>query len=70
MKEENGLRKEMRRTNYKFNSADDFVDYKVSYFCQESFEQINRVFNEFIEELGKVLDEDRVLHEKKGHSVE
>lgn len=64
-KEENGIIREMQKTNYRFNNLDDFVDYRVSYFCQESSEQIKRAFNDFINELGRILEEDRIMYEKR-----
>lgn len=64
-KEENGIRREMQRTNCRFNRSDDFVDYRVSCFCQESFEQIKRAFNNFTNELGRILEEDRIMCEKR-----
>lgn len=64
-KEENGIIREMQKTNYRFNNLDDFVDYRVSYFCQESSELIKRAFIDFANELGRILEEDRIMYEKR-----
>lgn len=64
-KEANEIRREMQRKDYKLNSADDFVDYRVSYFCQESSELIKRAFIDFTNKLGRILEEDRIMYENR-----
>lgn len=53
----------LKHKNVKFNSPDDFVDYKISVYKPESLVKITKAFEEFFDQVSEILKEDCVVAE-------
>ncbi len=49
----------LRKTNYKFNSADDFIDWKISFNCDENRDRFLELIRKFCSELTVLVEEDQ-----------
>ncbi len=54
----------LRETNYKFNSADDFIDFKVSFNCDENRDRFYDLMHKFCDELTELVKRDQEMAEK------
>lgn len=61
----NGIKRELRHTNWKFNNEKDFIDYSITFYCNQSYERIKNAFSKLTDEIGQILEEDRELYKKK-----
>ena len=50
----------LEHKNVKFNSPDDFIDYKISVYKPESLVKITKAFEEFFDQVLEILKEDCV----------
>ena len=67
---ENKIKRSMERMGGKFNSPDDFFDYKISVYHKESLEMINAAFKRFIGEVDKILETDRATISEDSRTAE
>jgi len=56
----------LKHKGVKFNSSDDFVDYKISVYKPESLVKIKKAFEEFLDQVSEILKEDGTTKEEGG----
>ena len=54
----------LRETKYKFNSVDDYIDFKVSFNCEENYDRFNEILHKFCEELTDLVEKDQKMAKK------
>ncbi len=59
----------LRQTNYKFNSADDFIDFKVSFNCDENRDRFYELMHKFCSELTALVEEDQRMAEENADNI-
>lgn len=55
----------MQNSQIKLNNPRDFFDYSVSYYLPETQKRIEAAYDEFLTELGKILEDDRSKAKEK-----
>lgn len=58
-----GVNRELKKIDGKFNDGKDFVDYRLSFYCEESRKRFQILFDKFVSDILQILDDDR-LNEK------